>query len=123
MPDAAASGVEDGVGQFPIHLLGDLVAHRLLAFDAVRLFERADVEPAFAGTAFGDDLSAIADQSIHQGDMGAVGFALKVVCLRDVARHEDMGFEAGRGCVGGERAGGVSGGRDCDFFYAEFEAH
>ncbi len=75
------------------------------------------------GTALGDDLAAIADQAIHQRDVGAVGFALEVVGLRDVARHEDMRFEAGRGRVGGQRAGGVSGGRDRDFLHAEFEAH
>jgi hypothetical protein len=43
--------------------------------------------------------------------------------LRDVARHEDMGFDAGRSRVGRGRAGGISGGRDRDPLYAEFEGH
>ena len=42
-PDPAAGRVEDDVGHLPAELLGDLVAHRLLALDAVRLLERRDL--------------------------------------------------------------------------------
>src|ERR1017187_7594590 len=51
--DAATGGIEDGVRQFPIHLLGHFVAHGLLTFDAVGLFESTDIEPALFGALLG----------------------------------------------------------------------
>ena len=79
-------------------------------------------QPSF-GSALGHDLAAIADQPIHQRDVGAVGFALQVIRLRHVARHENMRFDAGRGRIGGERAGGVSGRGDRHLLDAQFDAH
>ena len=49
---AAAGRIDDRVGQLPAEVLGELVAHRLLALDAVRLLERRDVVPALARRAF-----------------------------------------------------------------------
>ena len=43
---AAAGRIDDPVGLLPVHLLGELVGHRLLAFDAVRLLQRRHVVPA-----------------------------------------------------------------------------
>src|SRR5262249_17281442 len=63
---AAASRIKDSVGQLPAHLFRDFVSHRLLAFDAVRLFECADVEPAFHRSTFGDHATTIADQAVDQ---------------------------------------------------------
>ena len=43
---AAAGRIDDPVGELPIELLAELVGHRLLAFDAIRLLQRRDVVPA-----------------------------------------------------------------------------
>ena len=43
---AAAGRIEDHIGQLPAELLGQFQAHRLLAFEAVRLLQRGEVEPA-----------------------------------------------------------------------------
>src|ERR1019366_2387289 len=56
---ATTGGIEDRVRQLPAHLLGHFVPHRLLAFDAVRLLERADVEPALFGALLGHHAAAI----------------------------------------------------------------
>ena len=109
MPTPPPVGIEDGVGQLPAHLLGHLVAHGLLAFDAVRLLERADVEPALVRAALGHHAAAVADQAVDQRDVRAVRLALDVVRLRHVARHEDVGFDAGRRGIRRHRAGGVAG--------------
>ena len=50
---AAAGGVEQHVGQLPVELFGDFVAHRFLAFEAVRLLEGRDVEQGPVGVAAG----------------------------------------------------------------------
>ena len=57
--------------------------------------------------ALGDDAAAVADQPVDQRDVRAVGLALDVVGLRHIARHEDVGFDAGRGGVGRHGAGRV----------------
>src|SRR5205085_5343225 len=44
----AAGWINDHVRQMPIELLGQLVTHRLLAFDPIRLFQSRNVEPAFS---------------------------------------------------------------------------
>ena len=43
---ASAGGIHDRIGQLPAELLGKLEAHGLLAFDAVRLLQRAEVDGA-----------------------------------------------------------------------------
>src|SRR4029077_1008527 len=45
-PAPATGRIDDHVGKGPAGLLSDLEAHRLLAFDAVRLLQRRGVEPA-----------------------------------------------------------------------------
>ena len=59
--DAASGRVKNRVRQLPAHLLSQFVAHSFFAFDAVRLFERGDIEPALARRAGGNQLRAIAD--------------------------------------------------------------
>src|SRR5262249_11271663 len=68
--DAAAGGIEYYVRQLPAHLLGEFIAHRLLAFDAVGLFERADIEPALGFAPGVDDLGAVADEAVDECDFG-----------------------------------------------------
>src|ERR1700691_680957 len=38
-PHAATGRIDDALRKLPVHLFGNLIAHRLLAFDAERLFE------------------------------------------------------------------------------------
>ena len=59
--DAAASGIQNYVRQFARELLPKFVAHGLLAFDAVGLFEGRNVVPAFAVFVLGDIFAAIGD--------------------------------------------------------------
>ncbi len=77
-------------GQAPVHLLGELVAHGFFAFNAIGLFERAEVEPAFFFLALSDDAGAIADEAVDQRDVRAQRFALNEIGLRNVFRHEDV---------------------------------
>src|SRR6202022_4579008 len=67
--DAATRGIEDRIRHGPAELFGQFIAHGLFAFDAVGLFERADIKPALGIFALGDDSAAIADQTVHQGDV------------------------------------------------------
>src|SRR5580704_18973759 len=69
---AAAGRIEDDVGYGPAELLGELQAHRFLAFDAIRLLQGRDVEPADFLFALADDLAAIVDQAIDAIDCGAL---------------------------------------------------
>ena len=108
-PGAAAGGIENHVGQPPIELLGQLQAHRLLAFDPVRLLERRDVEPAQPLLAFAHDLAAVGDQPRHQKRLGAGQVAFVLVDGRRVVGHEDEGLDAGPRGVGRHRPAGVAG--------------
>ena len=71
----------------------------------------------------GDFGGAIADEAVDQGDVSAVVVALDAVRHGNIFGHEDVGFEAGGGGVGGEGSGGVSGGGDGEFFQAEVARH
>ena len=43
---AAAGGIDDPVGERPVELFAELVGHRLLALDPIRLLQRRDIVPA-----------------------------------------------------------------------------
>ena len=75
--DAAAGGVHDHVGQRALHLLPQLVAHRLLALDAVRLLQRGDLEPPVLRRLGGDERAAVGDQPVDQPHVGAAGPAIR----------------------------------------------
>ena len=49
----------------------------------------------------GDFFRAVADQAVDQRYVRAVVVALNAVGQRDIFGHEDVGFEAGGGAVGG----------------------
>jgi hypothetical protein len=63
-PYASTGGIKNCVGQPPVELLPELVAHRFLALDAIGLLERGNVVPAFAVFMLGDVLATIGDQAI-----------------------------------------------------------
>ncbi len=104
---AAAGGIDDDVGELPAELLGDLVSHRLLPLDAVRLLQRRDVEPPLGVLPLRDDPSAVVDEAVDERHVGAVRLALDPEDLRRVARHEDVAGEARLRRVGGRGAPGV----------------
>ena len=91
---AAAGGIDDPVGQRPVELLRQLVAHRLLAFDAVRLLERRHVVPAAGLAELGGHLAGVGDQAVDERDLRAVQLALADERRLHVARHEDVRFNA-----------------------------
>src|ERR1019366_5123279 len=51
---ATAGRIDNALRQFPTQLFGNFVAHRLLTFDAERLFKSRDIEPSFFVLAFGN---------------------------------------------------------------------
>ncbi len=88
---ASASGIEHGVGQFPVKLLGEFVPEGFLSLHAEGFLERGHVEPALGGLALGDLHSAIGDEAVDQRHVSAGLAALDDVGLRRIGRHEDMG--------------------------------
>src|SRR6202042_2671106 len=75
--NSTARGINNSLRDSPPQLLSDFVAHGFLAFDAIRFFGCADVEPSFlVPEAFGFQLSdsagTVADQTVDEGDVRAV---------------------------------------------------
>ena len=69
--DAAAGGVNDDVRHGPAKLLDDLQAHRLLALEPIRLFQRRNLLIAPAARNSGiDQPAAVADMPAHQVELG-----------------------------------------------------
>src|SRR5712691_5048465 len=72
---AAPGGIDDHVRQprapGASELLPQLVGHRLLALDAVRLLERGDVEPTLAVLMLGDVAAAVGNQPVNLAYVGA----------------------------------------------------
>ena len=68
---SSAGRIKNNIGQFPIELLGQLVAKGFFALDAIRFFQGRHVEPAFGVFSARDFGSAIGDQTIEQSDMRA----------------------------------------------------
>ncbi len=108
---AAAGGVDDPVGQRPVELLGQLVAHGLFAFDAIRLLEGGDVVPAQRFPGLRRDASGVGNQSVHQRDVGAVEFTLTNERRLHVLGHEHPGGDPCPRGVGGHGVTGVAGRR------------
>jgi hypothetical protein len=120
---AAACWVEDHVGQAPFALLCEFEAHRFFALDAVRLFERRDVEPVHRRIAFADDFAAVSDEAVDEVGFCACHRALVLVNDGRVGGHEDVGFESCAGGIGGHGSACVAGGGDGDAFDAEKFGH
>ena len=104
-------------------MLGQFVAERLLALDAIRLFERGHVEPAFSSFAPGDLSAAIGDETVDEINMRSELTAFDDVRARSVAGHENMRLETGSGGVGCERPAGVPSARDGELGRAQIFRH
>ncbi len=113
-PVPAAGGVQDGVGQLPAHLLRELVAHRLLALDAVGLLERRALVPAVLLRPLGAHTARVGDEAVHGLHVRAVGRGLHQEEPGDVAGDEHVGLHPAPGGVGRERAARVPRGRKAD---------
>ena len=72
---------------------------------------------------FGDHAGAVGDEAVDQGDVGAVDDAFEIVGEGTSLRHEDVGFDAGGGGVGGEGSGGVAGGGNGEVLEAVMLGH
>src|SRR5207244_4577058 len=92
-------------------------------FDAIRLFKRGHVEPAFSSFEFGDLGAAIGDETVDESDLRSELATLGDVRARSVARHENVRFETGPGGVGRERSPGVACAPAGDFCRAEVFRH
>ena len=68
---AAAGRIDDVRRQSPAELLGELDAHRLLSFDAIRLAQRRDVEVAALRGERARLLAGVADVSVDELQIGA----------------------------------------------------
>src|SRR5439155_5532262 len=87
---AAAGRIDDDIRQAslaPTALLRQFDTHRLLAFLAVGLLERRDVEPTIARRLLADQAARVADQALHQRDLGTVDAGFDPVQLGYLARH------------------------------------
>lgn len=93
--DAGAAGrIDDGIGQPPAELLGQLDPHRFLALGAIRLLECRDVEPVVLLLPT-QRTTSVVDQSLDEGEVGAVDPAFSLCHLRRVFGHEDVRREPG----------------------------
>src|SRR5438067_1638069 len=75
--------------QFGGKLLPQFVAHGLLAFHAIRLFQRRDVVPSFAVFVLGYVFSAIRNQTVQLYHLRAKRLALHHVRKRSIRGHHD----------------------------------
>ena len=109
MPTPPPGRVEQDVGAPPAELLGDLEAHRLLALDPVRLAQRRGVLPAVPlGDRRRHHPAGVADQPVHQVQLGTGDHALAPGDDRGVDRHRDQRAEPGPGGVRRPRGAGVA---------------
>ena len=99
------------VGQLPAELLGELDAHRLLAFDAIRLAQRRDVEVAALRREGARLLAGVADVALHELQIGAERANRVENRLGRGLRRVDAHRHARGRAVRGERRAGVAGRR------------
>src|SRR5213594_3354870 len=114
-PTPPPVGLDDSLRQPPAELLGYLITHGLLPFNAEGFLQRGDIKPAFLLFALGDDPCAVADQAVHKRDPSAVAFAFHSVRLGHIFRHENVCFDPSSSCVSSQGAGCVSGGWNSQF--------
>src|SRR5215216_474482 len=106
---ATSGRVDDDIGETPAELLGQLEAHRLLALDAVGLFERTHVECAECFGEGGGDAAAVTDQAVHEHEAGAHSERLVAGGWRRVGWDDDRDPDPGSRAVGCQSARRVPG--------------
>jgi len=75
-----------------------------------------DVKPSFTAFALGNHAGTVADETVDQSDLGAVGRTLDAIGKGHIPGHENVCLETGRGGVGGQGASRISGGRGSQLF-------
>jgi hypothetical protein len=120
---AATRRIEDCIRQFPVKLFGELESHRLLAFDAIRLLQRGEIEPARLTYAFRDQLAAVVDQPIDEVNSRALQRDLRDIHFGCVGGAIGGDFHASTAAICGKRCARVAIGRNRDFPYAQLLRH
>src|SRR5205814_8532953 len=95
--------------------LEKLVTHRLLTFDAVRLLECRQVEPAVRAHTFRDARTCIRDETTNQLEVCAERARFLDDWLWRVARDDDVRDQACRRCVRRRRRARIASGWQGDF--------
>src|SRR5947209_2023213 len=84
-----------------MELLRDLIAHRLLALNAVRLFERRGVIPLMFLDGTSNNGTGIVDQTVDQEESGSADCTLDTCDRRSGFWYDNICFYACTGCVSG----------------------
>jgi hypothetical protein len=102
--------IEDDVRWFSFELFDELVCHGLLAFDAIRLAQRGNIERA-GHASFAQEPAGIGDGAGHAVDLGAVQLAFAEEGRRRVLGHGHGDRQSRTRTVGRESARRIAGGR------------
>jgi hypothetical protein len=92
---SAAGRVEDGLGQTPAELLGELYAHRLLTLDPVGLFQGGKIQPTGTSGRLAHDAPAVVDEPVHAPYLRALHRDLAHVDLRGIRGTQHAGVTVG----------------------------
>src|SRR6185436_5023208 len=106
---ATARRVDDGLGEAPPELLGELDAHRFLAFDPVRLPQRRDVKCPALGSKLAGGFPAVPDVTVHQDEISPKGPDLLENRGRGRPRGEYVNRNTSAARIGGKRYPGIPG--------------
>ena len=107
---AVAHGDCQIVGHLPVQLLGDLQRNGLLALGQVGVDRRVAVVPAVLVNSLGGHLKGLLIVTLDGDHIGAENHQLGDLALRRTVGDEDVGLQARRSGVAGQRGGGVAGG-------------
>src|SRR2546430_692310 len=89
--------------------------NRLFTFNSIRFLQGREIEPPSRGFSFGNPFGAITDKTIHKRHVCSGCFRFDVIGGRNILRHEDVCFDSRRGGISGQRAAGITGGREWQF--------
>ncbi len=119
-PGTPARGVHHHLRQRPPELLGKLVSHGLLPFDAVRLLQRRQVKPAVLACALRHTHRAVGDQPIEQLKIGSESPDLLQDRAGRVTRTHHVSPHPRRGGICSGRAPGIARRRQSDLTDPKF---
>ena len=120
---AAASRIEDRIGQFPAQLSGQFQAHRLLALDPIGLLQRREVEPASLRRAAPDDRAALVDLAVDPPHARALRGDLADIHFGRFLGAEDHRLDPAARRIGGQRGARIAVGRHRDPVHAQLARH
>jgi hypothetical protein len=103
-----AIGATTAVGQLPAELLGDLEGQRLGALGVVRAHVDVDERPVALARQLGAQAVDVVVVAVDRDEVRAVDAGREDLLLLEVGRDEDVGLQAERGGVRGDRVGQVA---------------